>query len=458
MQNEPPLPQREKLPRRKIASRTGFVAGAVALIVVLALLIFVDPLMNKFVKPRIVAQVTKAYPACTINIDDMSYSIFKNRFGFGSVLLSAVDGEFTIGMGEVSLAGVDWLHLLWARELKHDDFGSAIAEAESVVVVFTEPQYELRCGLVRVSVADSTIDIELLELRPQVDDQTLFARSDFRKSRYRLVVPLTEVMGFACIDLFKERQYHARSARFHDALFDVLRDKYKPHKSNKSSPLMLVEFFASIAGALHVDSLFIDNGNLNYGEQFASGAKPATMTFDKVQVLANGVSNQSNSNVMMIIHAQGRFMNAGTMDVLMTMPVASSELTFQYSGSLSRMNINALNPYLEIANQVRIKAGVLHSATFDIDVVDGHATGEVKAVYRDLTLAVINENTGSDQGFSDGLKSLFANTFKIRGTNVPDESGSMKIGVVDYRRQRDDTFLRFAWQSVLSGVRDVTLY
>ena len=108
-------------------------------------------------------------------------------------------------------------------------------------------------------------------------------------------------------------------------------------------------------------------------------------------------------------------MKAGTMTVLMSIPVASPEFSFQYSGSLSRMDLSALNSYLETADQMRIKAGVLQTATFEINVASGRASGNVRAVYRDLTLAAINEHTGSEKGFFDAIASFIANTSRSAG-------------------------------------------
>jgi hypothetical protein len=119
------------------------------------------------------------------------------------------------------------------------------------------------------------------------------------------------------------------------------------------------------------------------------------------------------------------------------------------------MNLLKLNAWLEPSDQTRLKSGVLQSATFEINVVSGRASGTVRALYRDLTLAVINKQTGSEGGFVDGIASIMANTFKIRGTNVPDESGSMKIGMVKYVRTRDDPFFGFTWFALRSGVGDV---
>jgi hypothetical protein len=119
------------------------------------------------------------------------------------------------------------------------------------------------------------------------------------------------------------------------------------------------------------------------------------------------------------------------------------------------MDLSPLNSMLEISDQMRIKTGVLQEATFDVDVVSGRARGTLRGIYNDLTLASIDKETGSENGFSDGFISFIANNFRIRKTNVPDKSGSMKIGMVKYIRQPDDPFIQFAWFALRIAVQNV---
>lgn len=174
-----------------------------------------------------------------------------------------------------------------------------------------------------------------------------------------------------------------------------------------------------------------------------------------MQVSAEGIANHGHHGANLVIHGQGKFMNSGTMKVLMSIPIASPEFSYQYSGSLSNMDLTALNSFLETAEQLRIKAGVLQEATFEISVDSGRASGYVRAVYRDLTFAVIDKHTRSEKGIFNRIASFIANTFKFRRTNEPDESGSMKIGEVNYTRKRDEFFLEFTWFALRSGVGNV---
>jgi hypothetical protein len=119
------------------------------------------------------------------------------------------------------------------------------------------------------------------------------------------------------------------------------------------------------------------------------------------------------------------------------------------------MDLTRLNSFLEVGESLRIKSGILQNATFDVNVTAGRASGKVRAMYRDLAIAVRDTPTGSEKGLSKRITSYIINVWKIRGANMPDKSGSIKIGGVKYTRKPDDTFFQLAWFSLRSGVGDV---
>ncbi len=455
MQNEHPPTDRRKLSPLKITLYAGVAVGAVVLLCAVALLLFPDPLVNRFIKPRITKAFAEAYPAYAIRIGDMNYSVLENRFGFDSVALSAVDSTFSSSLRSFAVIGIDWMHLLWGGRLGPGDFAGVRLDAKEIEVNLPKSHYAFRCERLRVSVPDSEIVAESLEFHPSADDEEFFRGSIYRTTRFSFVSSRCSVLGLACRELLEGKSYRIRSVHIHDLFLDVLVNKDKANAKDTLSAPMPSDILNSIEGTLQVDSLRIANGRLKYGERFAVGAKPALITMDSMEVLAQGIANHGGPGDAAVIHARGKFMKAGTMNVRMSIPVTSPEFSFQFSGSMSRMDLYALNSFIEIAEQMRIKDGVLQAATFEVNVVSGRATGHVRAVYRDLTLAAINKHTGSEKGFSDAITSYIANNFKIRKTNLPDKSGSVKIGAVKYTRKRDDPFFRFEWFALRSGLKDV---
>jgi hypothetical protein len=429
--------------------------GAAVLVSTLVFLSSPDFVVNTFLKGRITNAFEEAYPEYTIHIGGMRYSIGENRIGFDSVALTARDSTLSGTIVAYSVSGIGWLQLLWARGLVPVGFAGSVLDAHGIVVTFPREQYELHCELLRISVPDSEMVLKALTLQPLTDDEQFFAESTFRKTRFRLKASDATLTGLACLDLLQGKNYRTRSAQIHDVLVDVLINKDKPAAADTSSPPMPNEVLALIGKTFAVDTLNIGNGRLMYGERFAVRSTPALISLDGMHVMVQGISNHGNRATALVIHAEGNLMKTGTMKVLMSIPAASSGLSLEYSGSVTTMDLRVFNSFLETAEHMRIKEGTLQTATFKVNVASGRASGNVRVFYRDLTFAAINEETGSESGLGDAITSFMASTFKIRRTNVPDETGAIKVGEVDYTRKREESFLEFTWLALRSGLGDV---
>ena len=455
MQNEHPPTERRKLSPLKIASYAGFAVGAIVLVCVLALLFFADPLVNRFIKPRITEAFAKAYPAYSIRVSDMNYSVLRNRFGFDSVALKAVDGTFSSKMGPFSMSGISWMHLLWGGSLAPNDFANSVVDAQDIVLNFPQSQYEFRCERLRVSVPDSEMTADSIKYYSLIDDEQFFAKSQFRQTRFRFDIPQIKIMGLDCLELLRGNIYNARSIYLHDLFADILVNMDKPYDKNSSNPQMPNEALSSMKEIVKLDSLIIRNGRLKYCERFAVRTVPGVITFNKVNVSVSGIAIHTAHPGTTVIRGEGLFMNSGTMTLFMAIPLTSTDFSLRYSGSLSTMDVTALNSFIEAGEHRRIESGILQSATYDIDVHAGHASGTLQVAYKDLSIAVLDNKTGSEKGIFDRISSLYGKIFVVRRTNMPDEKGLMKIGEIKYTRDPEDYFLQFLWFALRNGVADV---
>ena len=79
----------------------------------------------------------------------------------------------------------------------------------------------------------------------------------------------------------------------------------------------------------------------------------------------------------------------------------------------------------------------------------------MRGIYKDLHIAVLDKQTDTEKGAANRFASFLTNLLKIRNSNPPDASGSMKEGLVKYTRRPDDEFLQFVWFALRTGVLDV---
>ncbi|MCX6120724.1 MAG: hypothetical protein NTX44_03810 [Ignavibacteriales bacterium] len=452
MSIEQESPDRKKRSLWKVAAYVSLAASVILLVCVLVLLLFPDTYINKFLKGQIINGLTKAYPAYSIKIADVHYKVSENSIEVDSITIKAKDSTFSCHIAELSLRGVGWMKVLREGSIAPRCLTNSIVHVQQIVMTFGENTFH--CQQLRVSVPDSSIVAEALELHPLVNDEQFFANSKFKRTRCRLVIPQCRVIGADFLGMMQENIYRIHSAHVDSVSLDLMLNMDKPFDINSPSPPMPHELLSSIKGTLQIDSLYLQ-GRVKYSERFAVGTVPGVVTFDDIKMSVEGIANRTNRGTPINIHAQAKFMNSGAMTVHMSIPVASADLSLRYYGSLGKMDMNKINQYLEIAEHTRIKSGILQEAKFDINVTAGHARGSVRGVYKDFSIAVLDKHTGSETGLVNRVTSFIANLFKLRKSNIPDKSGKMKIGVVDYTRKPDETFIQFIWPALRGGLGNV---
>jgi len=445
----------QKHPLRRVMFYIALAAGCLVAASLITFLLFTDVFVNELLKGRNIRNFEKTNPNYSLRIRGVGYDILSNRFTCDSITLTPTDSGFSCTIAATSVSGVGWISLFLGNALTPEHLSTSEVKAEEFVLTFPMEQYRIRCGRLHVSVEDSTIVADDFELGPIEDDKQFFAAQRYRRTRYRLTVDHASMMGSTCLGVLRRDMFCGRVARLENPYLDILTNKDKRPASDTTSPLMPYEVLSTIKARLQIDSAMIVNGALTYGERMTVGSPAAAITFDSMNVTVGGIANYCCDFDSTRIFAQGRFMKTGRLAMRMAIPAANPEFSMQYSGSLGPMSLTAFNPFIKVAEHVRIKSGALQSANFDVRVKLGRANGTMRAVYRDLAIAIQDEKTGSEKGIKNMFTSFLANKIKIRNDNIPDESGNMKIGTVAYSRTADDTFFQFLWYSLRTGLQDV---
>ena len=438
---------------RRLWLSVGASLGALFLVVAVLIFGFRDAILNGYAKGKAERAFAKAYPGAVLRFGELDYSMSANRLVAQSVTLIAANS--TLKTGRISLTSACWARVLGGTVAWPEVLAQASLEATNIVMEFPQALYGLRCARLRASVPDSELIAEGTELRTLVGDEDYFAASAFRKTKFHAVAPECRVLGLEYGALFRGTSYRASSVHFSQPSFDALVNRDKPVQPLANSPLMVHEALATIRQPMRLDRLSITNGHLTYRERVKAGADPGALTFGAVGIFVAGIANRGETSSVIQVQAQGDFMNAGVLKVLMTIPVNSPDFSMHYSGSLGAMDLPSLNAFLDITEHIRIKSGRVQEATFAINVTAGQARGSVRAIYQDLVVAVLDSQTGKDAGLGNRIASFLANAFKVRNASTQDVSGALKEGVVNYTRKPDEEFLEFAWSALRTGVLNV---
>ncbi len=435
---------------RRWGKRVGITLGAAIVVGALGLLVFGNALLNRYGKPRVERAFAQANSGGLLRIGKVHYAIGSNRLDAESATLQF--GSLTIEAGRTSLSGVRWLPLAWGTPMA-DALDHARLEANDLQLGFLGGPYQFRCARMQASVPDSELIANQSELRPITGDEAFFASRNCRSTRYRVVVPECRVTGLVYRELLQGTSYQARSIELSRPSLDTLvHTDQQPAPDHH--PLMVHEALAAIRSPLQVDHIRVIQGEVFYRERLMPGTEPGVLIFGNLDLSASGISNRGESAAAIALRGQADFMNAGKLRVEMSIPIHPSDLSLHYSGSLGAMDLTRLDAFLENAERLRIKSGTVHAATFDIKAAAGKAQGHVRASYSDLQVVVLDEEILTAKGFDNRIASFLVNVLKIRNSSSSQSPDAIAEGMVEYKRESDDTFLQFIWHALRSGVLD----
>jgi len=442
-----------KISRLKVLKYPSIIIGTVILLCVVIFVFFPDPFINTFLKDRVTKAFNKANPSYSIKLGNLNYNIWKNSLGCDSILLKT--SALTCSAASFSVKGISWIKIIRQGNFTPDIIASSSIKAQNIVLNFCKSQNELHIQKVHISVPDSEVVTDSIKFFPLRKDEQYFSESQFRQTRFQFDISQIHILGLDCLALFQGNTFNAKIIKINDAFFDILVNMDKPYDKNSPNPQMPNEFLASMKETVKVDSLKKINGRLKYCERFAIKAIPGEILINKANISISGIANHTSSPDTAIIHGEGLFLNSGKMKLFMAIPLSSKNFSLRYSGSLSTMDVTELNSFIIPSEHHRIKSGIIESANFNIEVSSGNANGNLRVEYKDLSIAVLNKTTGSEKGILDRISTLFSKLFVIRGTNMPDDKGSIKIGITNYTRHPEDYFFQFVWFALRNGVAEV---
>ncbi len=413
-----------------------------------------DALLNRLLRPRLEQGFAAHLPGSSLRLGALHYDVWRNRLRCDSVALTRPDGA-PASTGAIAATGVNWARLLVGKRHPAQILSGAQLEVTDLSAGVLDAEYRVHCGHLRISVPDAAIVVQALTLQLVASDDAFFASAPFRRVRYRLAVATCALRGVSFAELLEGEAYRAQSLDLTRPVFESLVNRDKPPRPVTKSPPMPHEALAAITKPFRIDRFTLTDGLVKYTAQRFAGAEPGVLTFSAVQISAKDIANAAAGGQAIGLLAEGRLMDAGTMTVEMRIPVAPATLAFHYSGNLSAMDLTRLDEYMGGAGRIQIKSGSASEAWFDIDVVDGHARGAVRGVYRDLQVKVVDGDTGSAGGVTNLVATVLTNQLKVKSENTPDKTGAVKGGKVDYARKPEETFLQFAWLALRTGVLDL---
>lgn len=302
--------------------------------------------------------------------------------------------------------------------------------------------------------ADSTFTLYGLRFEPTASDAEFFDRLEVREDRIRAVLPRVEARGFD-FDRWPREGLAARAVQIDSFAIDVLTNRRIPSVEGSGNPWLPHELVRSFDGRLDVDSLIV-RGGIEYRDlpdREVTGA--GTITFDDVVGRISGISNTGGAPPMVVdatLHVLG-----APAEIRIELPLDDDRFLMRTQGRVGAIDLTRLNSLTIPLEGLEIQGGRLEGLRFDVTVDGLIAGGTVWAAYRELDVQMVDSRTG-EGGLIADVKSFVANTFVLRGDNMPeaaDEDG-VRPGPVEHVVRAEASFFTRLWAPIRAGLMSVT--
>ncbi|WP_146110073.1 DUF748 domain-containing protein [Salinibacter sp. 10B] len=312
--------------------------------------------------------------------------------------------------------------------------------------------FAVRMGPVRGSGADSSLAVENVQAHPTVPDAEFMRRHGHRTNRLDASIRRVALQG---IDLQRALVGDAlllRTAVLDSLRVDVYRDNRLPPPRSDPPPNMPHERAQLQRRPFQIDSIRVTNGAVRYAKWDSASAAPGHITFGSIKATIRNVTNRPRDTVPAspaIIDATTRVAGTGRLATTIRLPLRSPTLSFSYEGRLGPMDPRAFNDALVPLSGVRIEDGHLDSLRFSAQVEDGEARGTLHGTYRSLDVEVVDEDKGRSLGTR--LRSFVLDKLMVKSSNTPDDP-PLRTGTIEHEYEEGDTFFKFLWHSLRSGL------
>ncbi|MEP0987645.1 hypothetical protein [Ekhidna sp.] len=206
----------------------------------------------------------------------------------------------------------------------------------------------------------------------------------------------------------------------------------------------------NISTKFQIDTLSL-NGSVRYREKPENYSTYGEISFDDMQAQLVNVGNRSIvKSELMLLEARGKLMGAGGFEVKGAFNMKAKDEPFSLNGRVKEFPLDSMNRMLGPVANVNIKSGYAKDLYFNFSANDTLSRGDMRFRYNDLKIQILNVKTHDTQGFGQGIKTFFANTFVVKNKN-PSYLLFLRKGTIFEKRDTSRAIFNYWGKSLLSG-------
>ena len=229
----------------------------------------------------------------------------------------------------------------------------------------------------------------------------------------------------------------------------MVAENLKKSRVEGKLPIMPNQMVRDLPMYMKIDEIEVHKADIVYNERSRNFKGTGSVYFTDTDVHIENVTNDPiymNDDNPAVIRAHTQFMNEGSLSILMKVPLLADSFSCEYQGTLGAMNAKIINEMLVPNANLGLRSGDVRRISFNAEVNNGVAKGEMLAKYRSFKVDIYSKN----QKRRTIVGSLISNM-------VISKNNKKKKGKIYYESTPVDSFIKVLWGGIRSGLKDTLL-
>lgn len=336
--------------------------------------------------------------------------------------------------------------------LSYDTVRNFEFEAKELFSVSADSMYLYSFRGVSFSRKTNTLTMDSVSIHPNYADYDFTSRYKYQKDRIEAGFRNIYVHNFDIGGLVRSGILKSSFVEIGKMNMKIFRDNRKEFQHINKPEFQ--DMIYNYRGIIRIDSIALFQGDITYTQHTLAANESGYISFNDIIARIYNITNDTiykTDTAFFKLKADAVFMKKSRIAILLNARIFDSQNTFSLSGTLSSIEANELNPFIEKTAFIYINSGIINGMKFRILADHIRAHGTMTMLYERLDMTVKNKRTDDTTAFRERLLSWLVNQ-KVIDSN-PLANQEVREGTIDYIRDPERSLIHYCGESILSGIR-----
>ena len=255
--------------------------------------------------------------------------------------------------------------------------------------------------------------------------------------------------------LFNEEIF-ADSIKVETASFKIYRDL--GYKSGIRGPVKIFphQSLLKIPVPFRLKKLVLANTFIEYKERAVISRQAGKVQFYQTNAVITNLTNRQDAaavNNTLTVDIRTRFLNKAPLRVIWKFYLFNPDGRFDIAGNLGAMDATQVNALTVPMAPARIENGRINSLSFNLAGNSSNMTGDVKLLYKDLKVSLLQKDEETRKLEKKKLASFAAN-IAIKNSNPSGKKDEVRTAHVNFKRDKHRSIFHLSWKSLYTGIKE----